>query len=89
MRRKICTGVVGLGLFVSAGLAAPRPLDIYLNTIQLDAHTDKRAEDEFLQVGRDKPLGQTFRTGPKVEKSTESRSGRRSGTKAGIRTKCW
>ncbi|HPU25849.1 MAG TPA: alginate lyase family protein [Phycisphaerae bacterium] len=68
MRRKICTGVVGLGLFVSAGLAAPRPLDIYLNTIQLDAHTDKRVEDEFLQVGRDKPLGQTFRTGPKVEK---------------------
>lgn len=68
MIRRICAGVFVSLLAVQLAMASPRPLDIYLNTVHLDAHSSKRSESELLEISRDKPLGQTFRTGEKVEK---------------------
>lgn len=58
---------VALGLSVTT-YAAQRPLDIYLNTIRLDAHSPDLSDKDNLQISPDAPVGQTFRTGERAEK---------------------
>ena len=70
MRSVLPAVLLSLGLNVCAR-GAERPLDIYLNTVQLDAFApgwfDEKAKD-YLRVSREQPLGQTFITGERVEK---------------------
>ncbi len=43
-----------------------RPLDLFLNTLQLEAHTAERDTERFAEVTASTPVGQVFKVGPDV-----------------------
>ncbi len=62
----LAMATVSSGILAEPGMPT-RPLDIYLNPLQRDAHSPKRDEHRFMEVSDDAPLGQTFLTGPDVD----------------------